>query len=141
MSISICSNDQKEYCCSEILASLSSRDATCMKCPWMERQWSFQEKRLHFENTGTLQINNYPPHPHFQRAALTLKGLYKLCARKTQSQIQRKTVEVYKLLFLIIKSTGGGILASFVGPLPTPNRSETITTHGSWSIVWKNLIY
>lgn len=36
---------------------------------------------------------------------------------KTQSQIQRKTVKVYKLLFLIIESTGGGILASFVGPL------------------------
>lgn len=41
----------------------------------------------------------------------------KLNVLKTQSQIQRKTVKVYKLLFLIIVSTGGGILASFVGPL------------------------
>ena len=41
----------------------------------------------------------------------------KLNVLKTQSQTQRKTVKVYKLLFLIIVSAGGGILASFVGPL------------------------
>lgn len=52
----------------------------------------------------------------FQRAAFIVPAL-KPFALKTQSQIQRKTVKVYKLLFLIIESTGGGILASFVGPL------------------------
>ena len=64
------------------------------------------------QHKSTLQINN----PSFQRIAFIVhdQELYTL---KTQSQIQRKTVGVYKLLFLIMESTGGGILASFVGPL------------------------
>lgn len=51
------------------------------------------------------------------REQCSLYVVLKLYALKTQSQIQRKTVEVYKVLLLIIECTGGGILASFVGPL------------------------
>lgn len=68
------------------------------------------------QHIGTSQIHNWSPISVF-REQRSLRLALKLYEPKTQSQIRRKTVEVYKLLFLIIESTGGGSLASFVGPL------------------------
>lgn len=52
--------------------------------------------------------------------------------------MQKKTFEIYQLLFLIMKQGDPSLIC---GSTHTPNKSETITMHGSWSIVWKNLIY
>lgn len=109
--------------------------------PWMQHAWNVHGWRGsgHFRRRdSTLKIQvlckltTIPPHPHFQRAALTLKGLHKLCAEDAIPNPEENRWGL-QTTFLNHQKYRGWYSCFICGS--TPNSKQIWNHYNAWQLV------